>query len=342
MNNYNFKERPYWESVIVALLPKEQVDKDFLQLLISTFLSYDNKIYIQQIQDYFKYQKEFENFQKELVGLENHNIITYLTSIIIERSYQTILNYSISLWNGSSSFFTQHLDLLKKAYWFQHKNVSFFDNKDEELKAILDLDRNFINESLMGDKIGLNYSYNIKLKDINTEILWRYDEYEELIENLLITIIDKKHNSFVDMDNVYSLFNIKNNNENDINKIKQFIIKLTNKHCNNEEILLLFIEVVYNTLRNWFIDYFKHLLIKNKDISLMNKIKFEQSKVYVNSRIPYIKKEIEFFQEILSMIKTFPNILDYSQHLDFFEKKIVWKKNEIKEQQKIDFYNKLK
>lgn len=46
---------------------------------------------------------------------------------------------------------------------------------------------------------------------------------------------------------------------------------------------------------------------------------------------------MEFYQDILKMINTLPNILDYSEHIDYFEQKIRWKKEEIEDEQRKDF-----
>jgi hypothetical protein len=99
----------------------------------------------------------------------------------------------------------------------------------------------------------------------------------------------------------------------------------------------MLIEVVYHNFNGWFIDYFKEFLLLNKDISTFKEIAFGRSESWSGSRVPIIQKKIEFYQDVLTMIKTLPSTLDYSEHIDYLEQKIRWKQKEIKEEQKREF-----
>jgi hypothetical protein len=201
----------------------------------------------------------------------------------------------------------------------------------------LDLDKNFINDSLKNGKIGLGYSSNLRLEKINTSTLWEYEEYEELIEDLLLTALEKEQYTFIIEEDIYSLFSFRNVNEDRTGKAKSLIIKLTQKHSNNEKIVLMLIEVVYHNFNGWFIEYFREFLLINKDVALTRKINFGRSESWSGSRVPLIQKKIEFYQDILKMINALPNILDYSEHIGYFEQKIGWKKKEIEDEQRRDF-----
>lgn len=337
MNDYEFQGKPYWESVLIAMLPEEQVNEIFLKLFINTFLKPDEYIYIHRMLDYLKYEAIFEEYKKENSELENHNIITYLTSIILTKTRKTRRDFGFDFCADCSSYFTKHPQLLKDAYWAQYEIDSHFDYEGRELKALLDLDKNFINESLKSGKIGLGYSSNLRLERINTSMLWEYGEYEELIEDLLLTALEKEQYTFIIEKDIYSLFSFKNVNEVRIEKAKSLIIKLTQKHNNNEKIVLMLIEVVYHNFSGWFIEYFREFLLINKDVTLTKKINFGRSESWSGSRVPLIQKKIEFYQDILKMINALPNILGYSEHIDYFEQKIVWKKKEIENEQRKDF-----
>jgi hypothetical protein len=339
MSDYEFQGKPYWESVLITMLPEGQVNDVFLKLLINTFLKPDEYIYIHRMLDYLKYEATFEEYKKENPELENHNIITYLTIIILTKTRKTRRDFGFDFCADCSSYFTKHSQLLKDAYWAQHEIDSHFDYEGRELKALLDLDRNFINDSLKNGKIGLGYSSNLRLEKINTSMLWEYEEYEELIEDLLLTTLEKEQYTFIIEEDIYSLFSFRNVNEDRTGKAKSLIIKLTQKHSNNEKIVLMLIEVVYHNFSGWFVEYFKEFLLINKDIALTKKINFERSESWSGSRVPLIQKKIEFYQDILKMINVLPNILDYSEHIDYFEQKIGWKKKEIEREKKRDFMN---
>jgi hypothetical protein len=337
MNEYEFLGKPYWESVLVAMLPEEQVNESFLKLLIKTFQNSENNIYVYRMLDYSKYNKVFEEYKKVNPQLEHHNIITYLTSIILTKTHKTRRDFGFRFCAECVSYFVNHQNLLKDAYWAQYEIDHHFDYDGKELKAILDLDKFFINDSLKNGTIDFGYSSNIRLENINTSMLWEYAECEELIEDILLTILDKEKYLFIAEEDIYSLFTFRNADDNRTKKIKSLVIKLTQKYSTNENVILMLLEVVYHNFRDWFMEYFKEFLLLNKDISIVKKISFGRSESWSGSRVPLIQKKIEFYEGILKMINTLPDILNYSEHIDYFEQKIGWKKKEIEEEQKRDF-----
>lgn len=337
MNDYEFKGRSYWESVLLTMLPKEQINESFLELLLNIFKSTDDYIYIHRMLDYVKYETVFDSYKEKNTELEDHNIITYITSIMLNKARKTRRDFGFHFCAECASYFNDHPQLLKNAYWAQYEIDSHFDYDGKELKAILDIDRTFINESLKNDVIGLDYSSKIRLENVNADCLWDYPEYDELIEDLLVTILDKEKYTLFIEDDINSLFRFKNTDEKRAEKVKALIFKLTQKHFNNEKLLLLLIEVVYSSYRDWFMEYFKEFLLLNKDIEITKQISFGRSSSTTGSWVPVYQKKIEFYQDILRMINALPNILDYSEHIDYFEQRIIWKKKDIEREQKQDF-----
>lgn len=337
MNNYKFQAKPFWESVLLAMLPEEQVNESFLTLLIDTFQKPDEFIYIHRMIDYLKYESVFDRYKKGNSELENHNIITYLTCIMLTKPRKTKRDFGFHFCVDCASYFAEHFGLLQDAYWAQYEQDSNFDYNGKEIKAILDLDKNFIIENLKNGNIGLGYSAKVRLKKVATSTLWEYDDYEELIEGLFLTALEKEQFSFIIEDDIYSLFSFRDPNKEKVESAKSLIIKLTRKHGSNEKIVLMLIEVVYLNYYNWFFEYFREFLLINKDSTLTKKISFGRSESWTGSRVPVIQKKIEFYQDVIKMINSLPDILDYSEHIDFFEQKIYWKKKEIEDEQRRDF-----
>jgi len=337
MNDYEFHGKSYWKSVLMAMLPEEQINESFLILLINLFQKTDDNIYITRMLDYLKYETVFTKYKKENPGLEEHNIITYLTSVILTKTRMTRRNFGFDFCSDCASYISKHPQLLKDAYWSQYEADPHFDYDGKELKAILDLDKNFINDSLRNGKIGLGYPSNLRLENINTSVLWEYDGYEELIEDLLLTALEKEEYTFIIEEDIYSLFSFRNTNKDRTEKAKSLIIKLTQKHINNKKVALMLVEISYNNFSNWFIEYFREFLLVNKEITITKEISFGRTESWSGSKVPVIQKKIEFYQNILKMINTLPNILEYSEHIDYFEQKINWKKQEIEDEQRRDF-----
>lgn len=76
MKEYDFKGKPYWESVLVTMIPTEQVNESFLKLLIDVFQNTNEYLYIHRMLDYLKYETVFDKYKQGKPKLENHNIIT--------------------------------------------------------------------------------------------------------------------------------------------------------------------------------------------------------------------------------------------------------------------------
>lgn len=337
MNDYEFQGKTYWESVLVAALSKEQVDKQFLNLLINTFQKADEHIYIHKMLNYLKYEVVFEQYKNGNPELESHNIITYLTSITLNKARKTRHDFGFHFCAECAPYFANHPNLLKNAFWAQHELDSHFDYDGKELKAILDVDRTFIHDSLKNDIIGLGYSSPIRLSDINTSILWEYPEYEELIEDLLLIIEEKESFFSLIEKDIFALFGARKNISDLTPKMKLLILKLTQKYTNNKKLVLILIEVVYNNFRDWFIEYYREFLTLVTNIEITKKISFGRSSSTTGSWVPVYQKKIEFYQEIIKMINSLPNILNYSEHIDYFEQRITWKKLDIEKEQKRDF-----
>ena len=337
MNAYEFQEKNYWQSVLLAKLPDDQVNNTFLILLLNIFQK-DETIYIHRMLDYLKYNLEFERLRKENADLENHNIITYLTSLISNKIHKSRRDFGFHFCAECATYFANHLELLKNAFWIQYTTDPHFDYEGKELKAILKLDKYFINKSLKDEKIGMGYSSALRLEDVNTVVLWEDDEYEKLIEDLLLTGIEKNVYAAIE-DDIYSLFTFKEGSDIKIEKAKSLIRKLTQKHSKIERIQLMLIDIVYHNFKGWFIEYFAQFLLVNKEVTLVKQINFSKMESWSGSRVPLIHSKIKFYEDILKMMNTLPNLLDYSEHFDYFEQKIVWKKDEIEREQKKDFMN---
>ncbi|MGJ1213393.1 MULTISPECIES: hypothetical protein [Sphingobacterium] len=337
VHNYDFEYRFFWESVLITSLPEQQIDERFLKLLLALFGNRDKSVKVHSMLDYHKYWTVFEEYKIGNKELEQHNIITYLTSLVLSKKDWTRADLGYDFCSDCVSYFTSHYELLKSAYWVQYVIDPHFDDDEKELKAILDLDRYFIHHSYTNDIIGLGYSAKIELSDINTSLLWEYPEYEELIESLLLEVLHKEHLSSTYEDAIFNLFALKRVEDGKIEKVKSLISDLTRKHAHNDKILLILIRMVYNNYSDWIIPYYKEFLLLRKEIEITRNISFSRSCNYTLSRVHLYQDRINFYREIINMINTLPDLLDYTEHIDHFEQLIAWEKEAIKKEVKVDF-----
>jgi len=337
VDSNEFEDRFFWESVLVTSLPDQQINEHFLKLLLALFGNGDKSFNVHYMHDYLKYWTAFENYKAKASELGNHNIMTYLTSLILARKNQTSDPFGYDFFSECASYFSNHTELLKSAYWAQHEIDPGFDYEDKELRVMLDLDRSFIHESFINGAIGVGYSAKIDLSNINISLLWEYPEYEELVENLLLDVVRKERFSSTYEQAIFNLFRLKNADESSTKKAKSLIIKLTQKHTKNNKVLLILIETVYKNYNDWIIPYYREFLLLSRDIEITKKIDFGRSGSTSGSWVPVYQRRINFYQSIINMINTLPDILDYAEHIAYFEQLIAWKKEDIKMEMKRDF-----
>ncbi|MCA5005645.1 nSTAND3 domain-containing NTPase [Sphingobacterium bovistauri] len=337
VDSYEFEDRFFWESVLVTSLPEQQINEHFLKLLLALFNNGNRSVNVHNMHDYLKYWMAFENYKAKAPELGNHNIITYLASLILARKNQTSNPFGYDFFSECASYFSNHIEQLKSAYWAQHEIDPGFDYEDKELRAMLDLDRHFIHETFSNGAIGLGYTAKINLSNINISLLWEYPEYEELVENLLFDVVEKERFSSTYEQAIFNLFRLKSADENSMKKVKSLIIKLTQKYAQNDKVLLILIETVYNNYNDWIIPYYRDFLLLRKDIEITKKNDFGRSGSMSGSWVPVYQRRIDFYQSIINMINTLPDILDYAEHIAYFEQLIAWKKEDIKKEMKRDF-----
>ncbi|MEI2272557.1 hypothetical protein OHD16_10440 [Sphingobacterium sp. ML3W] len=337
IDDYNFKGKNYWESVILSMVPERQINKSILNRLIKNFEKIDDQTYVQEMIDYLKYDRTFDKHKQGKPNLQKHNIITFLTSIVLHKNQKSIMDFGFDFCSQCSPYFKSFPHLLKEAYLTITKINPRLDYEGKELKAILDNDKYFLNDCIKNGKIGVGFNAEIRLEDINMSILWTYEEYEDIIEDLFLTVLNKGEFTFIIEDDVHSIFKFNETNFGWTKIVKSLVLKLVEKHANNEELVLMLIEVVYNVQEDWFPEFFREFLTINKNIKIVKDINFDRTESWSGSKVPLIQQKIDFFQEILDMIKSLPNILNYAEHIIYFEKLIEYKKEEIKEEQRNDF-----
>ncbi|WGQ13783.1 hypothetical protein [Sphingobacterium faecium] len=337
IDSYDFKGKTYWESVILAMVSTEQINELLLKRLLANFQKNDEFMYVQEMLDYLKYHQAFEEYKEKKTELNKHNIISYLTSIVLNKKHKSTTNFGYNFFSNCVSYFKDFPEILKEAYLTICQLDPQFDYIGSEMKALLQIDKNFINNSLKAGKIGIGYPSTIKLEDINTDPIWETDSYGDLIEDIILTILDLENFSFIGEDDISSIFRFNDPVPDRTEKVKSLILKLTKKHINNKKLVLILIEITYNINQEWFIEYFREFLIEYKNYSIIPNINFERSESWSGSRVPLIQKKIEFYENILDMIMSLPGILDYGEHIKYFEKQVEYKKKEIVNEQKRDF-----
>jgi len=178
---------------------------------------------------------------------------------------------------------------------------------------------------------------SFRFEHFKLDSIWFLENYIQIIDRALNIIINKspvfsnwEHPSTV-------LFTFEESKENILEKAYKYIADFISTHFENRQRIMMIMNVVLYRFQNRFIDFLRQFLLLNKDIEIFKYIWLEKSGVTVGSRVPYIQKEIDFFNDILLMLKEMPDILDYVDHIKYLEQRIIWSKKEIDDEQKRDF-----
>lgn len=337
INNSDFRDKTSSVVTLLECLPENQINEKFLKALIQNFKN-DDRIFIHRITDYLKFDTEFTKYKNSSreKGIKKHNIISYLTEIILNKPITHRRSLGHRFCRDCASYFTNHINLLKQAFISLKKNDQHFDYDGKEFEAVLNLDSNFFIEYLEQKAVDMDY-LSFRFEHFKLDCIWSLPNYKEIVDKALDIIITKapifsswKHPSSI-------LFTFEKNNDEILEKAHKYIADFICTHCNDRQRTMMIMSIVLYRFNDKFISYLKQFLLLNKDLEIFKYIWLETSGVTTGSRVPYIQKEIDFCNEIVLMVKALPNILDYSDHIKYLEQKIIWLKKDIENEQKRDF-----
>ncbi|WP_312511523.1 ATP-binding protein [Chryseobacterium culicis] len=332
-NNVNGSD--FWVSAVLSYLPQNEINQLMLERLIYVFKTAKGKIYISQMSDFLKYSDEFEKYKVEKIELVSHNIITYLTSLILDKEIINRSNFGWRIFQDYSNYFGDQKDLLTDVYWKIVEVDPGFDFEGKELEAVLRINSKAINDGIKRGKISLGYGSGFERMKL--QALWRLENCFEIIEGLIFLIRDSNTYGFVREEEMNALFNVNENSVNLIEKMKFFILQMLRKHAKDNFVVIALLNVVYDKFNDWFFEFFRELLLVNKDTELLKEISFSRTESWSGSRVPIIQSKINFLEKVVATIKTLPNLLDYAAHIKHFEQFIRWKQEEIEQELKRDF-----
>lgn len=338
INDHEFEAKYYWLATLLIALPESQMDLTFTKLLVKTFELVDRPLPIYRMSDFTKYSEPFERLkmQSSMKEFREHNLISCLTAISIAKCHTQKISLGHDFCQDCAQHFTAHPLLLKAAYIYLKNNTGHYDYDGEELAAVLKIDANFFVEYIEHKAIDSHY-LSFRLENFKTDALWSLPNYTEIIHKCLAVMIAKApvYSSFDHPANV--LFTFKAKIPEVMEKVFNFISEYIEINHHDRQRMLMIMNVVLHRFQDRFIHYLKEVLLRNRDIDLLRNMFFDKFEVYTGSRVPSIQAEMDFTKEVIVMVKTLPEILSYSEHLDYLEKKVVWLKKDMAEEQRRDF-----
>ncbi|MFW0716553.1 hypothetical protein [Pedobacter sp. N23S346] len=338
LEEFDFTGKNVWLSTFFTALPKEQVDADMLNRLISFFGDQNILVPLSRMLDFEKFQDTFSRFQKSKVDLDGYNIISYLTWLVLEKPTDKVyLGWNFC--QECAAFFKKKLPVLKQAYTILKETERNFDHDGKELEALLEIDPIFFVEYLESTFVDFDY-LTFRFEDIRTDYIWKLPNYSDIITKSLEIII-RKSPVFSDMTHAaVSLFNFDPENQELVEKARRQISEYLAINYKDQQRVMMLENIVLCKYRTEYVGFLRELLLLQKDVEFFRKMFFSASGgIATKSYMSTLQNQIELCQEIIGMIKGLSDILDYADHVNYMEQKIIWIKESIQNELKRDFYD---
>lgn len=316
ISNYDFKTKNYWILSLLIALPGDQVDIQFLELLIHVLKNSAERLPIYSMKDFLKYDVTFEDYKSknQSLNLDSHNVITYLTKLLLNKKDTSELNFGHEFCQECAAYFKNNMPLLKQAYIYLKNKEKHFDYDGKELEAILKLDNNFFVEYLEQKAVDFNY-ISFKLENFKPDLIWTFTNYKEILHKSLKIIINKapvftnwEHSANV-------LFTFREPNNELLIKAQEFITEFIKFNHFDKQAMKMVMNIALYRFRDQFLRFLREILVLNKDLEILKSLHFNTGGVYSGSRVPQIQREMDLCKEVMDMIRTLPDILDYGEHI---------------------------
>jgi hypothetical protein len=337
LNRYEYKLKQYWKLMFFRALEESEINSFFLEEFIGFVYSANTYFDAYSLEEFDKFSNEFNNSKSKIPAAAHHsNIVSFITEILLSKLPDINIYFARHVCEKSSHFFTGNLPLLKKIFFYQKKKDQNYDYDGSEIKAISALDPMFIVESIQEQIKGSQY-ISSRFDNTKVNFIWDMPNWEEIVDGALDVIIPKAPLFSSSEHAANFLFKkVKDNPEQEA-KAHSYISKFIAKHYNSKQHVLIILNVVTHSFTRNTLKFLREILLLNKDTAFLSSLWLEKSGVITGSRIPSIERHILLLKQVVQMLKEMPNPLDYTEHINYWERQIEWSKRDKDRELKEDF-----
>jgi len=331
-HEYQFKMR--WLFAFFEMLPPAEITPDHLKQLFDLYQTTDLESYPHSLEFLTKYLPFDEN------------VFVRVTEAIVMKTQQdsrygycltNLFNPYADACKGLREFFAASPDVLKGAYFAAQQVRDHADFSGAAFNAILDLDRNFAEEYI--EWLYSRDSIPSRFDDTRDyEFLWKRDDYEELMTNLIARIYQIEQDRQLLWYSYSQVFFQRNGDQLFDEEVEtrqnMLLSKLIEQHKNNFE----FVSFLFGVISNFSYDRRRHfveqLLKYNRRFDDFTKLQLEPSSwSYVGSEVPMLQERAEFYESLLPLLNT----VDLLKHRQYVEQGIQQIKDGVERAKKHDF-----
>ncbi|MBS1635375.1 MAG: hypothetical protein JST26_05585 [Bacteroidetes bacterium] len=337
INRYEYKMKPFWKLSFFEALEKDEIDEFLLKEFVGLIYSPNCNIYISQLESYDKFTALFNKIKGSLPApaQEHTNMVTYIVEVLLSKSPAVRVTFDSHVCEKSFNLFNDKIPLLKNLYFHQKQIHHSYDYNGKEMETVSKLDHLFLLEYLRESTKDINF-ISSRFDNLHLSFVWNLPEYEQILDGAF-EIIMPKAPIWSNMEHALNIFFKRINRGNNEQKAREYIFKFIARNFISKEHILTIMNVVTYSFTNETLIFFKEYLLLNKDTEILKSLWLERNDVISGSRVPKIEAHIVFCNQIIEMIKSLPNPLNYVDHIKHWERELEWAKKDKQQELKRDF-----
>lgn len=322
IKKYFFNNRANWFLAYYERLPS----KDITRQLTEDLLSFYNTLNVRVKLD----ERQYDNFLSIEPCIYEKILTILLDKSNLDNSNKFELGWKF--FQNNNTLLQTNLTLCKKAYLNQVQYHNSYDFDKSEFLCLYDRDKSFVLEFIK-KIISLNYlSYTNY--HVNLICLWDLDGGESAIYSSLEQFIDPDilyhHN------HIGTIFFINLPEEHHLKAI-ELLKKFSIEYGDNQVAINLVLDIVRNSLKQYYPEIIKFILQQNSDPTFFEKLELNNNHFSSNGGMLWSDYKASEYKAIYKAIKSLPNASSYINHLEYLADEIDYEENRSKHERKLQF-----
>jgi hypothetical protein len=331
LNKYEFPDKINWKYEFLTNIPENSVNQYYLNELIDFYKNTPGNINVYSLHFLKNYNDIYTANKPKIRGASKYKYAElFITATLLQRKIGKTL-FGPSTISGLKNVFENDIALAKKVYKYAKDFDDHYDYDGSELKQLMLWDNNFLSEYISGIE-GSKYLFS--LDSLKLSFIWEMDLTFKIIDSILDVIIQRSY-TFQNFEKASALFDELEPDSKE--KAIIFLNKYLKKHSKSKKHMLLLMNIITYSFSDQIITWFIKIIQNYKKMDFMNSVMIEKNEVIQGSRIPVLESHIELYEKIISKIRNLPDVIDYTEHIDYLTNVISGFNRDIKSEREYEF-----
>lgn len=320
------KNKQHWLLAFHACIPENLIKDNYLYLINHFFSLLNHEPYFWGLSDildkYCNYASAKDLYVQTVSILNSQPIDTS------KKSFSTDPDFFKKAFNYSDEIFKEYCQL----YYKCKGSEKHYDYNNEILKMIISYKPDEVVNFFKTVYGNARASYEIEKERMC--FIWDLDDYKKILKLCI--------EYFMGLDFFYhkeeAIFILFTDLDNNTEKAHLFIREMIEEYFDNDDYIYMVFLITASCLGKYKCEYIQQYLTLKPDFDAFKKLCFFPThRSYAGSRIPYIRKEIEEWEEIISSVKELTPAINYLEHIEYLESHIRYCERDIEWEAKREF-----